>query len=200
MESLTTQELVLKDLEVHTSIHVTGVSTTTGNKAMKLEHSTIKDQCMDANWDLFCKKMIPQQRVDMNIYNYSAQPRPKFIWGADMSTLKKKMPNNVMPPGPEYVNPQKVGQCSQENYKESTVLFKMPIAQQPIELDIFFSLMESWLYVVSEIKILSMSLLKISKTQTWPKNTLKLKLKKLMLGFLKSKKFRKQTIVQIEEY
>ena len=37
------------------SIHVAGVTTVMGNKAMKLEQPTIKDQCMDANWELFLK-------------------------------------------------------------------------------------------------------------------------------------------------
>ena len=43
MENLSTQELVLKDLEVHTSIHVARVFTVMGNNAMKLEWPTIKD-------------------------------------------------------------------------------------------------------------------------------------------------------------
>ena len=56
VEGLTTHELVLRDMEVHMSIHVAGVTAVTGNKAMKLEQPMIKDQCTDADWELFSKK------------------------------------------------------------------------------------------------------------------------------------------------
>ena len=51
MENLSTQELMLKDMELHNSIHLAGLSAVMGNKATKLECPTIKDQCSDADWD-----------------------------------------------------------------------------------------------------------------------------------------------------
>ena len=49
------QELVLKDLEIHTSIHVAGTFMVTGNKAMEIEEPTVRDQRSTNDWELYTK-------------------------------------------------------------------------------------------------------------------------------------------------
>ena len=63
MENSTTQELVLKNLELCTSIHVTGIFAMVGNDVMEQEQSTIKDQCTDADWDRYKSLKKPEESM-----------------------------------------------------------------------------------------------------------------------------------------